>query len=105
LKRRPTASTTLAMDRTSNSKVCPNLPRAKRAEAETELAASVAPRDRPVQLYDLETVAELTGLSTSTLRRAIRNRILACHRIGSRLIRISENDLQAYLSRHRKAAR
>lgn len=57
-----------------------------------------------LRLFTLETVSEITGFSPSTLRRAIRRRNLACIRCG-RAIRISEADLTAFLTRHRKAAR
>jgi excisionase family DNA binding protein len=56
---------------------------------------------RPFRLAEVE---ELTGLSSSTLRRAIRFKELACFRFG-RAIRISEDDLEAYLRRHRKGNR
>lgn len=96
------------MDPSSLSKMRPPPSRPNRGNergADVSLAAAVTQRHPTVQLYDLETVAEMTALSLSTLRRAIRARRLACHRVGSRIIRISEDDLMAYLNRHRKAAR
>ena len=52
------------------------------------------------RLYTIWQLEELTGLSGSTLRRAIRREELACLRFG-RAIRVSEDDLEKYLTRHR----
>jgi excisionase family DNA binding protein len=45
-----------------------------------------------------------TGLSDSSIRRAIRHRRLAVHRIGS-VLRVSEADLMAFLRGCRRAAK
>lgn len=61
-----------------------------------------------LRLFDLQTIAELTGLSMPTLRRALREKRpakrLAHHRFG-RAIRISEADLEDFLARCRRGAR
>ena len=59
---------------------------------------------RLLRLMSLREAADLLGLSIPHLRREIRLRKLACHRFG-RLIRISEDDLEAYLSKRRRGAR
>lgn len=51
-------------------------------------------------LLSIQAVAELLGVSTKTVRRLIAGGDLAAHRIGGSL-RISEEDLRAYLSRCR----
>jgi excisionase family DNA binding protein len=56
------------------------------------------------RLLSLTQVAEITALSPSTLRRHIRLKRLAVHRIGGAL-RIAEPDLAAWLARQRRAAR
>jgi excisionase family DNA binding protein len=56
------------------------------------------------RLLSLIEVADLTGLSPSTLRRQIRLRKLAVIRIGAAL-RIAEDDLADFLRRRRRAAR
>ena len=63
-----------------------------------------APAPVAVRLLTLAAVAEQTGLSLSTLRRAIRHRRLSVHRIG-RCLRVSEADLAAFLGKRRQAAR
>ena len=55
-------------------------------------------------LLTLEQIEQLTGLSGSTLRRAIRSKELACLRFG-RAIRVAEGDYLAYLARHRRGKR
>jgi len=57
-----------------------------------------------LRLLDLQTAAELTSLSVSSLRRAIRLRRLACHHVG-RCVRVSEADLSEFLTRCRRKAR
>ncbi len=56
------------------------------------------------RLLTLAQVGDLTGLSTSTLRRQIKIKRLAVHRVGGAL-RVSEPDLADWLARHRRAAR
>lgn len=51
-------------------------------------------------LLSIQAVADLLGVSTKTVRRLIAGGDLAAHRIGGSL-RISEEDLRAYLSRCR----
>ena len=51
-------------------------------------------------LLSIQSVAEVLGISTKTVRRLIAGGDLAVHRIGGSL-RISEEDLRAYLSRSR----
>jgi len=46
----------------------------------------------------------MTGFSVSHLRRQIRLRKLAVHRVG-RAIRVSEADLAGFLARARRASR
>jgi excisionase family DNA binding protein len=48
-----------------------------------------------------EEVAELTGLSIATIRRAIRDQKLKSHKFG-RAVRISQPDLNEYLSSSRR---
>ena len=56
------------------------------------------------RLYRLDEVGETTGLSQSSLRRAIRQGRLIVHRIG-RAIRVSEADLARFLNHSRKGGR
>lgn len=56
------------------------------------------------RLLSLVQVADITGLSSSTLRRHIRLKRLAVHRIGN-VLRVAEADLTAWLARQRRAAR
>jgi excisionase family DNA binding protein len=65
-------------------------------------APSCAPSSS--RLLTLRQVAEITSLSPSTLRRQIRLKRLAVHRIGGAL-RVAEPDLTAWLARQRRAAR
>ena len=58
----------------------------------------------PSRLLSLAEVAEITALSPSTLRRHIRLKRLAVHRIG-RVLRVAEPDLATWLGRQRRAAR
>jgi excisionase family DNA binding protein len=62
---------------------------------------AIAPLTR---LLTIKEVQARTGLSDSSVRRAIRHRRLAVHRLG-RVLRVSEADLQAYLTKRRRAAR
>jgi excisionase family DNA binding protein len=66
--------------------------------------ASPAGETAPDRLLDLKEVASIMGLSVPTIRRAIRHRKLAVHRLGG-AIRVSEADLQAFLTQRRQAAR
>ena len=54
----------------------------------------------PSPLLSVSVVAELLGVSTKTVRRLITRGDLKAHRIGSGL-RISEEDLRAYVARCR----
>ena len=51
-------------------------------------------------LHSVEAVAECFGVSTKTVRRLIAGGELKKHRIGSS-VRVSEEDLRAYLARCR----
>lgn len=55
---------------------------------------------RHARLLGVVEVAERLALSTKTVRRAITRQELRVHRLG-RQIRVSEEDLQAFLARHR----
>ncbi len=58
------------------------------------------PKPSALRLFDPKVVAELLGISLSTVRREIRLRRLPCHRIG-RAVRVSE----AYLVKGRRNVR
>jgi excisionase family DNA binding protein len=61
------------------------------------------PRHRPRRrLYTIDAVAEAAGVSTRTVRRWIEKRLLPVHRVG-RVVRIEEDDLEAFLARHRQS--
>ncbi len=62
------------------------------------------PKPSPLRLFDPKWVAELLGISLSTVRREIRLRRLPCHRIG-RAVRVSAADLEAYLVKRRRYVR
>lgn len=55
---------------------------------------------RHAQLLNVAEVAARLAVSTKTVRRSITQEDLRVHRLG-RQIRISEEDLQAFLARHR----
>ena len=55
-------------------------------------------------MLNIEEVAGRTELSKSTIRREIRLRKLSYYQIG-RAIRVSEDDLEAYLAKRRHKAR
>ncbi len=57
-----------------------------------------------MRLIRLNEVAELTNLSTATLRRLIRSGQLPAVRPSSRSIRIADTDLQTFLERRRTRA-
>ena len=71
-----------------------------------EPSGSAAPSCAPSlpRMLTLAVVSDITGLSPSTLRRHIRLKRLAVHRIGGAL-RIAEPDLADWLGRQRRAAR
>jgi excisionase family DNA binding protein len=52
------------------------------------------------RMLNVEQVALQVGVSIKTVRRWIEGRELHCHRLG-RTIRVSEDDLIAFLNRHR----
>jgi excisionase family DNA binding protein len=53
----------------------------------------------------IDDAAAKTSLSHWTIRRALKNNELAFSRVGGRrVIRIADNDLEAWISRHRQAA-
>jgi excisionase family DNA binding protein len=51
-------------------------------------------------MLSVEQVALQVGVSIKTVRRWINRREVHCHRLG-RTIRVSEDDLIAFLNRHR----
>ena len=51
-------------------------------------------------MLNVEQIALRVDVSTKTVRRWIEGRELRCHRFG-RTIRVSEEDLIAFLNRHR----
>jgi excisionase family DNA binding protein len=58
---------------------------------------------RPVtKLRTIDETAELLNTSTRTVRRSIESGALRVHRLG-RLVRISEDDLAAFLAANRSA--
>ncbi|MGO9818147.1 MAG: helix-turn-helix domain-containing protein [Acidocella sp.] len=50
--------------------------------------------------FTAEQVAEITGLSIATIRRAIRDQKLRAHKFG-RAVRIHHQDLNIYIGRSR----
>ena len=52
------------------------------------------------RMLNVEQIAEQVGVSIKTVRRWIKRREVHCHRLG-RTIRVSEEDLIAFLNRHR----
>ena len=62
------------------------------------------PTPAALRLWTLAEIQDMTGFSVSHLRRQIRLRKLAVHRVG-RAIRVSEADLAAFLTRARRASR
>lgn len=55
----------------------------------------------PAPLLTVQTVADVLGVSTRTVRRLVADGDLTPHRVG-RSLRVSEEDLRAYLSRCRE---
>jgi excisionase family DNA binding protein len=75
-----------------------------RTDADGLCAADNARRyQRPRRrLFTINAVAEAAGASSRTVRRWIAMRLLPVHRVG-RVVRIAEDDLDAFLARHRKS--
>lgn len=72
-----------------------------------DAAVPIAAADRVTTLPSFLTIAEVVErcrLSDSTIRRLIRRRDIAIHRVGGRVL-ISEPDLIAFLARTRRNAR
>lgn len=69
--------------------------------ASTCAAMSVGTSSLTSRLHNLKSVADVLDVSVAHLRREIRLKRLAIHRIG-RLVRIAEADLADYLARHRR---
>ena len=59
-------------------------------------------RGRPVRLHTIDETAELLNVSPRTVRRLIEAGALRAHRIG-RLVRISDEDIAAFLAANRSA--
>lgn len=62
------------------------------------------PENKPTNLLTLKQVAAQLSVSTRTVRRLIKDREIVHHRIGRGehpLIRISQDDLRAYICRVR----
>jgi excisionase family DNA binding protein len=57
-------------------------------------------RGRPVRLHTIDETAELLNVSPRTVRRLIEAGALRAHRIG-RLVRISDEDIAAFLAANR----
>ncbi len=53
------------------------------------------------RMYSIKEIGPQVGVSSKTIRRWIERGELHVHRLGRRL-RISEDDLLAFLSKHRK---
>jgi hypothetical protein len=60
--------------------------------------------DMPQPLFTIEQIEDASGLSGSSVRRAIRSGDLPCHRFG-RAIRVGQDDYLAWLVRHRRGKR
>ncbi|PWT86821.1 MAG: hypothetical protein C5B58_00780 [Acidobacteria bacterium] len=59
-------------------------------------------RSQPASnLHSIDELAERWGVSTRTLQRQIKSGALRAHRIG-RLVRISDDDAEAFLSNNRE---
>jgi excisionase family DNA binding protein len=52
------------------------------------------------KFYTIQQIADFVDVSTRTVRRWIRNKLLIAHTING-LVRISEPDFQAFLAAHR----
>lgn len=77
------------------------------ADAAPQEDAALSVADRGTTLPSFLTIAEIVErcrLSDSTIRRLIRRRDIAIHRVGGRVL-ISEPDLAAFLARVRRGAR
>lgn len=53
------------------------------------------------RFFSIAEVAELVGVATRTVRRWIASGELVAHRWHGRLVRVSEQDLRAFLAAHR----
>jgi excisionase family DNA binding protein len=82
--------------RTSNP---PRSPTSKAASRTTGTGV----RGRPVRLHTIDETAELLNVSPRTVRRLIEAGALRAHRIGRRLVRISDEDIAAFLAANRSA--
>lgn len=56
----------------------------------------------PAALLDVLTVSERLGVSVKSVRRLIADGILHHHRPSQRCVRVSEDDLTAYVARCRR---
>jgi excisionase family DNA binding protein len=52
------------------------------------------------QFFSIADVAEITGVSTRTVRRWIKRKEMIAHRFGV-AVRVAESDLKAFLAQHR----
>jgi excisionase family DNA binding protein len=52
------------------------------------------------KFYTIDDIADLLGVSTRTVRRAIERGELIAHKLG-RAVRIAEADLKAFIAQHR----
>lgn len=59
------------------------------------------PAEKPTRMLSVNQVADLLNVSTKTVRRMIEDRTLHHHRMG-RIIRVSEEDLRAYINSTRE---
>jgi excisionase family DNA binding protein len=83
--------------RTSNP---PRSPTSKAASRTTGTGV----RGRPVtRLRTIDEAAELLNVSPRTARRLVEAGALRAHRIGRRLVRISDEDIAAFLAANRSA--
>ena len=55
-----------------------------------------------IKFYTIEQIADFVEVSTRTVRRWIKNKLLIAHRING-LVRISDTDFQAFLVSRRDA--
>jgi excisionase family DNA binding protein len=71
----------------------------------TRRTSNTPPRSaigRPVaKLHTIDDVAELFNTSSRTVRRLVASGTLPVHRLGGRLIRISDADIAAFLAANR----
>jgi len=50
------------------------------------------------RFYTYDEAAEILGLKPITLRKAVSEKRLSCHKIGSRTVRFTWDDLEAYIT-------